>query len=100
MPLNPIGRAARPLARRSRGILKNPGWMLRAIMAEQVRLQELSRKLCSGDAFLQASAFACLHRTLPRVLVSANTPLGRTESGHTNPREGLAAHPCGFSGRR
>ena len=64
-------------------------------MAEQVRLQELSRKLCSGDAFLQASAFACLHRTLPRVLVSANTPLGRTESGHTNPREGLAAIPVG-----
>lgn len=93
-------RRSSPASRRSRGILRNPGWTLRAIMAEQVPRQELCRKLCSGDAFLQGSVFASLRRTLPRVLVLANTPLGRTESGHTNPREGLAAHPCGFSGRR
>lgn len=93
-------RRSSPASRRYRGILRNLGWTLRAIMAEQVLLQELSRKLCSSDAFLQASAFAHLRRTLPGVLVSANTPLGQTESGHTNPWEGLAAHPCGTSGRR
>ena len=69
-------------------------------MPKHVPRQELSWKLCSGHAFLQASALARPRRDLAGALVSANTPLGWTESGHTNPREGLATHLCGTSGRR